>query len=458
MRDVVGSLVRGSVAAALVAIAASCGSSGSSGNQGSESSGSTSGSAQSGSGAGDAAASTSQDNDSSSGSSGASGSSGSSGSNASTGASSGATSSDSGETSDAADVGDAPAPSGDGSSGPPPFMATGMPITAPANTWTWVDFSDSYCRDGSTAGVAVNLQTGSDKVMIFLEGGGACFNTETCETNPTNVSSMKTGHTTGIFDRTNTKNPVATWHFVYVPYCTGDSQPGGNPNGMVTGVTGVQKFVGYLNMKAFLNRIVPTFPKASQVLLTGVSAGGFGAASTSYLVARAFNPIPVNVIDDSGPAMSSKYIPTCLQDLFRTTWSLDQTILADCGSACPNPSDWVMDYAKFLASKSTQKSGLLDSSTDSVISAFYGIGEDNGKNDCKGSFSTPVPGATYTAGLQDFRTTIAAYPNYGTYYPDSSQHTWLEGASMYTETQSGTALIDWITNIINGTSATAVGP
>ena len=65
-----------------------------------------------------------------------------------------------------------------------------------------------------------------------------------------------------MFNRGNARNPVKDWNFVYVPYCTGDVHLGTKDNGMVEGVDGAQHFVGRLNMKAFLNRIVPTFTDA----------------------------------------------------------------------------------------------------------------------------------------------------------------------------------------------------
>jgi hypothetical protein len=234
---------------------------------------------------------------------------------------------------------------------------------------------------------------------------------------------------------------------------------GTNDNGMVTGVTGAQHFMGRPNMEKFLNRIVPTFPKATQVLLTGVSAGGFGAASNSYLVQRAFGNVPVTMIDDSGPPMSSMYIPTCLQDKWRTTWGLDGSILADCGASCPNHSDYTLDYTKFVlkladARPGAVKSGLLDSNNDGVITAFYGYGQNN----CTGSLTTPVPAATYDAGLLDFRATVTALtPNFGTYYPAGTTHTWLAGATFFTEAEGGTKLVDWFTAIVNGTGVTQVG-
>ena len=61
---------------------------------------------------------------------------------------------------------------------------TGAPITAADKTWTWVDFPGAKCRDGSDTGIGVNFNAASDKVMIYMEGGGACYNAITCGTNP----------------------------------------------------------------------------------------------------------------------------------------------------------------------------------------------------------------------------------------------------------------------------------
>jgi hypothetical protein len=297
--------------------------------------------------------------------------------------------------------------------------------------------------------------------MIYLEGGGACFDATTCAANPVNVSSQMGQQTGGLFDRTNSSNPVKDWNLVYIPYCTGDIHAGTNANGMVSGVTGTQKFMGRRNMEAFLNRLVPTFKSATQVLFTGVSAGGFGAAANGVLAQRAFSWIKVNLIDDSGPPMSNMYVPTCMQDTWRTLWGLDGSLLADCGAACPNKSDFVLDFAKYQSTLfGDRMAGLIESSTDTVISNFYGIGYDNGAKDCKGAFLlTPIPAATFTMGLTDFRSFIQPIaPNFGTYYPNSSQHTWLGGASLYSQTTGGVAMIDWVTKIVNNVSTSHVGP
>jgi hypothetical protein len=381
---------------------------------------------------------------------------------ASTGGTAGAGGAGAGGTAGAGGASGAGGTAGAGGSGAPlfpPFPTSGAALTAPDKTWTYVDFPDTVCRDGTPAGLGLSLNSASTKVMIFLQGGGACFDSLTCLANPANASGQKAAVTTGVFDRTNAANPVKDWNLIFVPYCSGDTFMGTNDAGMIDGVATPQHFMGRKNMEKFLNRIVPTFPKATQVLLTGVSAGGFGAASNSYLVQRAFGDVPVTMVDDSGPPMSSKYIPSCLQSKWRTTWGLDGSILADCGAACPNKDDYTLDYTKFVLALGDKRptkvlNGLLDSNNDGVITAFYGYGQNN----CMGSLATPVPAAQYDAGLLDFRATVKMLsPNFGTYYPAGTTHTWLAGASLYTEAEGGTKLIDWFTAIVNGTGVSDVG-
>jgi hypothetical protein len=350
-----------------------------------------------------------------------------------------------------------------GASDQAPFMPTGEVITAPDKTWTWVPFPDSTCRDGSNAGIGVSLNSASKKLMIFLEGGGACFDSQTCGSNPANVASQfPSADGTGLFSRSNAANPVADWNIAYVPYCTGDVHMGDASDVMVPGVNGVQQFKGRANLQAFLNRLVPTFTDAEQVLLTGSSAGGFGASSNGEFVQWAFGSVPVTMIDDSGPTMSNKYLPSCLTNTYRTLWGLDNTILKECGSDCSADGDYSVEYAQHVAKVSNGKMvGLIESNDDAVITAFYGIGTDNGANDCKGTlFLTPMDGATFEAGLLDFRSSMSSiYPNYGMYFPASTKHTWLEDDMMYTLTtgSDNVKLVDWITAIVNGTGATQVG-
>ena len=343
--------------------------------------------------------------------------------------------------------------------GKPPFMATGMPIMAPEKTWTTVPFDEAKCRSGSAANIRVSMSTASKNVMIYLEGGGACFDSQTCGANPADAAGQGAG-TQGIWDRNNAQNPVKDWSFVYVPYCTGDVHMGANPNGQVSGVSGTQQFVGRLNLKAFLNRLVPTFASAEQVLLTGSSAGGFGASANAEFVQWAFGSIPVTMIDDSGPTMSNMFLPKCLTDTYRKTWGLDRSILEDCGSDCTADGDYSIEYLEHVARASAgHSSGLIESSQDAVIRGFFGIGTNNGKDDCMGALLlTSMDAQQFLNGLLDYRQHIMKFEGMSTYYPNSDQHTWLNGATFYTQTTGGVKMVDWFTDVLQGKPATQIGP
>src|SRR5438270_13395269 len=76
---------------------------------------------------------------------------------------------------------DAGSPLGaDGGASPSDAGVPATPITAPAGTWTWVDFPDSSCDDGSPTGIGVNRSDAGTNLVVYLEGGGACWDSNTC--------------------------------------------------------------------------------------------------------------------------------------------------------------------------------------------------------------------------------------------------------------------------------------
>ena len=340
--------------------------------------------------------------------------------------------------------------------------ATSEAITGlTSQTWNWVPFDGAYCRDGSTTGIGVNPNPASNKLMIYLEGGGACFNSLTCASNPSSFdvvsfsaslgTYLQTGGP-GIFNRTDSNNPVKDWNFVYVPYCTGDVHAGNNPNGSIASV-GAQKFVGYANVGLFLKRIVPTFSGVTQVLLSGASAGGFGAAANYIQVAKAFGSTPVYLLDDSGPLMDTPYVPPCLAQMWVQTWSLDKTILQDCGSDCSDSSHYLINLMQHVAkSYPSMPMGLVDSTGDSIITQFFGFGDSN----C--TAYAQLSAATFTAGLQDIRTQLAGYSNFGVFIFQGTDHTTLESAASFdSRTAANVNLSTWIAQLVGG-QVTNVGP
>jgi hypothetical protein len=345
-------------------------------------------------------------------------------------------------------------------------VVPGPRIDAPADTWTFIPVPEARCRDGSSTGIGVRIHPGATQLAIYLEGGGACFHDASCAINDVLQSwdasafaawAAATG-SAGIFDTTRDDNPLRGWNMVYVPYCTGDVHAGAREHVDVPGGPTDQMFVGYTNIGHYLDRLVPTFAGASHVLVTGISAGGFGAAFNYDRVAQAFCGARVTLVDDSGPPMADAYLAPCLQKRWRSLWNLDSTLPADC-AACRGQPDGggIVHYVDYLAQKyPSQQLGLISANQDSIISLFFGYGQD----DCAGLTgpSAPMPGATFAAGLDDLRGKYFSRPNLGSYIVPSTSHTWETALTFYTTTVQSTPLTDWMNQMVNEHFATHVDP
>ncbi len=347
----------------------------------------------------------------------------------------------------------------DSTTGDEPSPWDGEPLPAADDgVWTWVDFPEAKCRDGSPAGMGVRYGTGTG-LAIYFEGGGACFNTFTCGANPSNYDSgdfdsfIAQAGSGGIYDSGNPDNPLADWTWVYVPYCTGDVHAGARPDGTIDGVAGMQQFVGYLNVGMFLERIVPTFINdTDHVLVTGQSAGGFGAAFNYDRIADAFPGKKVTLLDDSGPPMSDAFMVPCLQQLWRDAWNLDEILPPDCANCFNDNGGGLVNLGRFLAEKHVgQHFALISSLGDNTIRFFFGFGN----NDC----TALVPSTTverFTMGLVDLRDNWLNKPTdtWGTFFLSGEQHTWIAGGSFYNATSGANVkLVDWVSDLLDGTVA-----
>ncbi len=186
--------------------------------------------------------------------------------------------------------------------------------------WTWLDFPDSRCANGSPTGIAVNVHPGARHLVMFLEGGGACDNGQDCWVQPTAVN-IAGGYgvqqlgadpqlALSIFDRTDPDNPLSDASYVFVPYCTGDLHAGNAvANYPVNGQPTATYHYGAHNLDLYLQTLGGSFPSVDHVWLVGQSAGGFGTLFNQSFVASAFGA-RTDVIDDSGPGIGVSGYPT----------------------------------------------------------------------------------------------------------------------------------------------------
>jgi hypothetical protein len=231
----------------------------------------------------------------------------------------------------------------------------------------------------------VNLNPASTKVLIYLEGGGACWDSLTCYSLQT-ASFFTTGYSAtdfasestdasylaqpgAFFDRSAPGNPFADYSYVYLPYCTGDVFAGNN---VTTFGSDTAHFVGYANVAAYLRRVVPTFASATQVVLAGSSAGGFGALYNWGRVQAAFGAVPVMLIDDSGTLMPPDVQAqgAGYQATQAVAWNVASTVPSGC-AGCSTDLDALYGY--YAQEFPNGRASLLSYIQDSVLPSYYGI-------------------------------------------------------------------------------------
>ncbi len=340
-----------------------------------------------------------------------------------------------------------------------PVPGASMGMSAPSG-WNFYNIDGAMCRDGSPLGIYVRYGTVS-KLMIYLEGGGACMSPHFCDHNPANmltvfpggssngesfngslltVAGLQAPYTDGIFDDTNPANPFANWSQVYIPYCTGDAHFGTNPSAQLAdGVnpfqTNTWHFVGYLNMQKFIGRLVPTFASVDQVVLTGSSAGGLGAGLNFGMVQDAFGKIPVSLVDDSFPPFGgTQDITPCLQGIVRPLWGLDQSLPSDCAE-CSDPDGGIANILPYWLHKYPKiQLGLVSSIHDQIIRLFLAAGQNNCQDTdpnllsglaLQGSDVPTFDAGQYVSGLDDLKSTYVCTGRISSYLignadPDAS--------------------------------------
>lgn len=402
--------------------------------------------------------------------------------------------------------------SGTGGSGPklpnsdPQYMNLAPPMGEPLDGvgttlspaapdgWTWYQIDGAKCRDGSATGFFVHTGT-ANKLLIFLEGGGACSNDHFCAFNPASADSSLagTGQTVigttlgvvadrqqpgiyvadnhmgapaGIHDLSNPDNPFKDWSQVYVPYCTGDVFFGTNEQGMVPNLATPQAFVGYKNMQLFIGRLVPTFKDSvDHVVLAGSSAGSFGAALNFSMVQDAFGEVLVDLIMDSGVPFDDPYMFTCLQKRWRDSWGLDGALPPDCTDCFNSDGGGLLNLADFVFKKHPNSHMAVMSGTqDEVMRLFFSPGLQDCVNYDTGDPVAIVllqidpnsfyPAQQYTDALNDTKMRYLSTGRLATYMISSipTYHEHLFRAEFYTAPDAGSMTeAQFIKDFLEGT-------
>ena len=329
--------------------------------------------------------------------------------------------------------------------------------------WTWVPVDGMRCLNNSPTGFGLSLSPESEGLVIFFMGGGACFNAQTCSSalhaDGFNESGFRVesavGGAVGPMARRDPNNPFRDWNYLYIGYCSGDVHAGDNPEGVVIEGTRYH-FTGRRNVRLALQRALPALRGVRRVLVTGVSAGGFGAAYNYDQIATAFGPsVDVTLVDDSGPPLEDDQLAPCLQQTWRQLWNLNATLPADC-TACRAQANGggLVEMVNYLARKyPNRRMGLVSATGDDTIRNYFSWGRGG---DC--NRRVPMTREDFRAGLLALRRRTEG-SLFRTYYLESNNHTWLLFPGWETTRVGGVPLNRWVESIALGTGTVEdIGP
>jgi hypothetical protein len=294
-----------------------------------------------------------------------------------------------------------------------PYVTAGSPASPEQLTrWRSVTLDGATCggppgADGARTPYKYYLNPGTAEgsgILFMLSGGGVCLKDGHAPSVATGAARQLycmdfsnfsdpyfadatfaveaiTSRALPYFNRDDEANPFATWTYAALPYCTGDVHAGSmtapydydpDPDGRFDIL-----HRGHLNVMAVLDDVNRRYPTDVPVVLTGVSAGGFGAiVNFPFFVARYPR---TTLIPDAGIGPGT---PGSLLvkhgAVVAERWLADAVLPDYC-----NTPDCVVDTLHLLAAHAEQYDGrdgrpwrpfgLLQSQQDATLSAYLEI-------------------------------------------------------------------------------------
>jgi hypothetical protein len=293
--------------------------------------------------------------------------------------------------------------------------------------------SQAICFAGDEFIVSVR-EADPNRVVLYLEGGGACWDYETCyETRLANVKAGVPGYGGlmfgGFMDKDKPDNPLKDWSIVYASYCDGSVWSGDNDvyyNGVLT------KHHGLANLSAAVTLLKERFPSPEKILVTGSSAGGYGTLM-GYLVTRSqFPELFLKVLNDSGAYIENPE-DTYMHDAVRQNWKIEQYLPENC-EGCDEQLIYILNW--IFKRDPYVKWGLFSYYDDIVIgSIFLKLGPDFRK------LLLDVTGDIHTENPDVFKR----------YFIEGSIHTIMELPTYYSVNVNGIYFYQWVDGLVNDT-------
>lgn len=288
-----------------------------------------------------------------------------------------------------------------------------------------------------------------DGLVVFFDGGGACWDNATClraglRDTPRDANWLYKAELLptddprrlqGIFDLSNPENPLRDWSFVFVPYCTGDVHSGSNTITYTNPDTHQPYPIhhrGSDNFQAVLAWMRAHVDAPDRILVTGSSAGAYGAATHFARIREAFPSGSAVMLGDAGQGVST---PGFVTERNRN-WSYDlpRSVFGE------GRAEGVDIVGALAAHYPNDRFAQYTTAHDRVQVGFFALMGAQGA--CTAWTETMSQALAQRDRASNFHAYLAA----------GETHTILRSPLFYTETSGGEPFADWLAALVNGDS------
>jgi hypothetical protein len=304
---------------------------------------------------------------------------------------------------------------------------------------------DTLCSDGSEYKFFVK-QGDPQKLMFYLEGGGACWDGANCDTDlrpsyQVNLANTDPSRAHGILAFDQMTNPFADYTVVYAPYCSGDVHLGDTDQhheapaleGHAAHPVHV-RHRGWANGQAALEWTYAHVFAPQQIFVTGSSAGSIPSPFYAVKLAEQYPAAAVTQLGDAsgGYRGFANFNPYEI-------WHTDR-VVADMTHISSIPADQFSFHHLYIAAvqeNANIRYASYDNAEDDVQKQFLALG------------GMPVE-SLQPLLEQNLAEISAAIPGFRYYVAGGNMHTILLRPDVYTYEVNGTKFVDWLAGLAAG--------
>ena len=306
-----------------------------------------------------------------------------------------------------------------------------------------------------------------EKLLVFFEGGGACWRGEDCERGqPIYAPEIPSGspgvdsRRRGILDLAHPENPFADRSVILVPYCTGDVHLGDSTATYTITRDGgdSRSFTihhrGQVNAMTVLRWIYANFAAPREIFVTGSSAGGFATPFYASVLAQHYPKARVDALGDDAGMLHGREITG--MDFSR--WGHPGVVRRYRGWE-KLPEDWGTPDLFVIAARSAPNLKIfqIDHANDQVQYSYIVLSAVADMSAALKRQQAGVQGSELVGLLRANRKEIGALVDtFRSFIVGGRAHTNVQNDRFYAYQTNGQRVRDWVASIANGQAVASV--